>query len=125
LNDRFGRKPDSFGLLRRPPVLARSMSPAYAAANFDGTSASFDEPFRESSAIPEPMEAQMTIAVIPRLLTTKEAADLLNVSVSFVMKARLRGDGPRYRKVGRSVRYFEADVLDWLKARARTSTSEN
>src|SRR5688572_21116070 len=49
----------------------------YAAANFDGTSASFDEPFRESSAIPEPMEAQMTIAVISRLLTTKEAADLL------------------------------------------------
>ena len=67
----------------------------------------------------------MTIAVLSPLLTTKEAADLLNVSVSFLMKARLRGDGPRYRKVGRSVRYFEADVLDWLKARARTSTSEN
>ena len=67
----------------------------------------------------------MNVAVIPPPLTTKEAADLLNVSVSFLMKARLRGDGPRYRKVGRSVRYFEVDVLEWLKARARTSTSEN
>jgi predicted DNA-binding transcriptional regulator AlpA len=40
------------------------------------------------------------------------------------MKARLRGDGPRYRKIGRSVRYAEADLLDWLRSRARTSTSE-
>ena len=71
------------------------------------------------------LEPQMTTAVISRLLTAPEAADLLNVSTSFLMKARLRGDGPRYRKVGRAVRYFEADVLDWLKARARTSTSEN
>lgn len=59
-----------------------------------------------------------------RLLTTAEAAELLRVSTSFLMKARLRGDGPRYRKVGRAVRYLESDVVDWLKARARTSTAE-
>jgi excisionase family DNA binding protein len=60
----------------------------------------------------------------PRLLTTSEAAELLRVSTSFLMKARLRGDGPRYRKVGRAVRYLESDVMDWLRARARTSTAE-
>jgi predicted DNA-binding transcriptional regulator AlpA len=76
-------------------------------------------------AIDQLMEPQMTIAVMNRLLTTLEAAGLLNVSVSFLMKARLRGDGPRYRKVGRAVRYMEADVWDWLKVRARKSTSES
>jgi excisionase family DNA binding protein len=67
----------------------------------------------------------MNTPMFPRLLTTKQAALLLNVSDSFMAKARLRGDGPRYRKVGRSVRYAEGDLNDWLKARARTSTSED
>ena len=59
-----------------------------------------------------------------QLYTTEEAASLLRVSRSFLMKARLRGDGPRYLKVGRAVRYREADLLDWLRSRGRTSTSE-
>jgi excisionase family DNA binding protein len=60
----------------------------------------------------------------PRLLTTGEAAEYLRVSVSFLMKARLRGDGPRFRKIGRSVRYTEADLELYLRQTARTSTSE-
>ena len=64
-------------------------------------------------------------AAAPRLFTTAEAAELLRMSISFLMKARLRGDGPRYRKFGRSVRYAEADLHDWLRSRARTSTSES
>ncbi len=59
-----------------------------------------------------------------RLYTTPEAAELLRISTSYLMKARLRGDGPRYRKVGRSVRYSETDLMDWLRSRSRTSTSE-
>ena len=65
-----------------------------------------------------------TTLSLPRLLTTQEAAERLRVSVSFLMKARLRGDGPRYRKIGRAVRYSEADLIDWLKAQARSSTAE-
>jgi predicted DNA-binding transcriptional regulator AlpA len=58
------------------------------------------------------------------LLTTKEAAALLRLSESFLAKARMRGDGPRYRKLSRSVRYDRADLLLWLKASAKTSTTE-
>jgi predicted DNA-binding transcriptional regulator AlpA len=61
---------------------------------------------------------------IPRLLNTQEASDLLRVSISFLMKARLKGDGPRYRKVGRCVRYVESDLLAYLKQNSRMSTSE-
>jgi hypothetical protein len=58
------------------------------------------------------------------LLTPKEAAVLLRLSESFLAKARMRGDGPRYRKLSRAVRYTRADLVLWLKASAKTSTSE-
>ena len=58
------------------------------------------------------------------LLTAKETAPLMRMSTSWLAKARLRGDGPRFRKVGRSVRYTLSDIREYLKAKARTSTSE-
>jgi predicted DNA-binding transcriptional regulator AlpA len=59
-----------------------------------------------------------------RLLKPKEAALLLNVSTSFLAKARMRGDGPPFIKVGRAVRYSEAALTQWMKSRNRLSTSE-
>ena len=55
------------------------------------------------------------------LLTPREAAQFLRLSESFLAKARMRGDGPRYRKLSRAVRYLKADLLVWLKACAKTS----
>lgn len=58
------------------------------------------------------------------LLTPVEAAERLRVSLSFLAKARVRGEGPRYRKLGRAVRYSETDLDAFLRARTRTSTSQ-
>ena len=58
------------------------------------------------------------------LLTPKEAACFLRLSESFLAKARMRGDGPRYRKLSRAVRYSKSDLEAWLRACARTSTAE-
>ena len=58
------------------------------------------------------------------LLTPAEAARFLRVSLSFLAKARMRGDGPKYHKLCRAVRYLRSDLVEWLKARTRTSTSE-
>jgi excisionase family DNA binding protein len=58
------------------------------------------------------------------LLTPKEAAKLLKVSMSWLAKARMRGDGPPYIKVGRAIRYADAAVMQWMKSRQRLSTSE-
>lgn len=58
------------------------------------------------------------------LLTPKEAANRLRVSLSWLAKARMRGDGPPYIKVGRAIRYSEAAILQWMKSRQRLSTSE-
>ena len=64
------------------------------------------------------------VFALPVLLTPKEAAYRLKLSVSWLAKARMRGDGPPYIKVGRSVRYPEPALLQWMKGRMRTSTSE-
>jgi predicted DNA-binding transcriptional regulator AlpA len=58
------------------------------------------------------------------LLTAKDAARLLKVSLSWLAKARMRGDGPAYIKVGRSIRYTDATLTQWMKSRQRLSTSE-
>jgi hypothetical protein len=58
------------------------------------------------------------------LLTPKETAARLHVSNSWLAKARMRGDGPPFIKVGRSIRYSEAALLQWLRSQQRLSTSE-
>jgi predicted DNA-binding transcriptional regulator AlpA len=58
------------------------------------------------------------------LLTAAEAARILKVSLSWLAKARMRGDGPPYIRVGRSIRYTEAALLQWMKSRQRLSTRE-
>jgi predicted DNA-binding transcriptional regulator AlpA len=59
-----------------------------------------------------------------RLLTSRDAANFLLVSASWLAKARMRGDGPRFLKIGRSVRYSEGALVQWMKSRLRLSTSE-
>ena len=59
-----------------------------------------------------------------RLLTPKDAANLLCLSESWLAKSRMRGDGPPYVKLGRAIRYREGAVLQWLRSRQRLSTSE-
>jgi excisionase family DNA binding protein len=68
--------------------------------------------------------SQKTAVSVVVLLTPKEAARLLKVSLSWLAKARMRGDGPPYIRVGRSIRYTEAALLQWMKSRQRQSTSE-
>jgi len=61
---------------------------------------------------------------IDPLLTPREAARILNVSESWLAKARMRGDGAPYVKLGRAVRYSQAGLQQWMKAQQRLSTSE-
>jgi len=60
----------------------------------------------------------------PVLLTTNQAAQLLHLSPRTLEGLRVRGGGPKYRKIGR-VFYAQADLLSWLDASTRTSTSDS
>ena len=59
-----------------------------------------------------------------RLLTVRDAADLLRLSPSWLAKARMRGDGPPYVKLGRAIRYSEGALIQWMKSHLRLSTSD-
>ncbi len=61
---------------------------------------------------------------VERLLTPKEAARRLNVSVSFLAKARMKGTGPVFSQFGAAIRYTEAALDAYRAANERTSTSE-
>jgi predicted DNA-binding transcriptional regulator AlpA len=62
---------------------------------------------------------------IDPLLHPRDAAEWLRVSVSWLAKSRLTGDGPRYIKIGRAVRYAESALRQFIKSRMRGSTSED
>ncbi len=57
------------------------------------------------------------------LLTTPEAASILDISPRTLEKSRSHGDGPPFYKIGRSVKYRKDEVEAWLASRKQTSTS--
>ena len=58
------------------------------------------------------------------LLTTPAAAKILGISRKTLEKWRVVGGGPRYRKLGRLVRYAEDDLHEWAERDVRRSTSD-
>ena len=59
-----------------------------------------------------------------KLVRTPEAAAILGLSASTLEKLRLRGNGPKYAKLGRACAYSPQDLEAWAAARSRNSTSE-
>ena len=59
-----------------------------------------------------------------RLFTQGEAARLLRLSQRTLERLRVQGGGPCFVKCGRSVRYRETDLEEWIAARVVSSTSE-
>ena len=58
------------------------------------------------------------------LLATREVAHLLGISHKTLERMRMEGTGPKFIKVGRSVRYRLSDVQEWIEQNVRQSTSE-
>jgi predicted DNA-binding transcriptional regulator AlpA len=51
------------------------------------------------------------------LLGERDVARLMSVSVASVRRWRLLGQGPKFLKIGASVRYSPEDVETWLDSR--------
>jgi predicted DNA-binding transcriptional regulator AlpA len=58
------------------------------------------------------------------LLDELAYCEMTHTKPSTARKQRVTGGGPRFVKIGRSVRYRKGDVLDWLESRTVSSTSE-
>jgi helix-turn-helix protein len=64
-------------------------------------------------------------AVLGRLLNEHEAAAFLGYTTRALQNWRLRGGGPVFVKVSdRSIRYRHRDLVAWIEARLRTSTTD-
>jgi predicted DNA-binding transcriptional regulator AlpA len=59
-----------------------------------------------------------------RLLTRAEVFGHFGLTQRFLEVAAVRGDGPPFIKIGRSVRYQAADLRAWIEARRVNSTSQ-
>ena len=53
-----------------------------------------------------------------RALTEREVAELLGLAVATLRAWRHRGKGPRFLRLGRSVRYLPSDLADFVRASA-------
>jgi predicted DNA-binding transcriptional regulator AlpA len=58
------------------------------------------------------------------LLRPEALAQNLGKSPAVLANWRYRGLGPKYIKIGRSVRYSAAAVEEWLEAQTRQQTGE-
>jgi excisionase family DNA binding protein len=57
-------------------------------------------------------------------LSTKQAAHYISLSPRTLERMRRTGEGPRYRKHGRYVRYHIAELDAWSDGRAKTRTAD-
>ena len=64
-----------------------------------------------------PSQASVTM---PQLWDQKTLAAYLGKSTAWCERARWAGNGPRFIKLGRHVRYRADDVLAWIEENART-----
>lgn len=67
----------------------------------------------------------MDINLIKCCLTEKEAAYYVGMSVAFLRKDRIEGKignraaGPRFLKIGKSVRYLKEELDVWIEKQTR------
>ena len=59
-----------------------------------------------------------------QLLTEKETASLICYTQRALQNWRLRGGGPEYVKIGRSVRYQRRDVIKFIEERKRKHSAQ-
>ncbi|NOX50528.1 MAG: helix-turn-helix domain-containing protein [Gammaproteobacteria bacterium] len=68
----------------------------------------------------------MTLSIgYGQLMTEAEVAEILRISVRTLQAWRVSGDGPRYSKIGRAVRYRRPDIENWVLSGSRFSTSDD
>lgn len=66
----------------------------------------------------------MTQARLRHLFDTPQLSSHLGIGEKALEKWRLQGKGPKFIKVGKLVRYDEADVLAWIEQQKRSNTTE-
>ena len=70
-------------------------------------------PRKKSADHPSPCPTVITA----RLISERDAATYIGMSVFYLRQARVHGRGPTYHRFGRSIRYHVADLDTWITQR--------
>lgn len=57
------------------------------------------------------------------VLTPAQVAAEWGMSEDWLQRMRTSGDGPPFRKMGRTVKYVRGDMIDWLESQKFKSTA--
>jgi len=57
------------------------------------------------------------------IFTERDTAAFLRLSHRTLQALRVRGGGPAFIKLGKTVRYVKADLLQWIEVNRHSSTS--
>ena len=73
-------------------------------------------PQQSSIAMPAPGQAPENLGDIPKrqLLTDIEVAEYLSISISTVRRWRLKGGGPRWIRIGSSIRHHATELHAYI-----------
>ena len=61
------------------------------------------------------MEKIQDTVTLPALMDQKTVAAYVGKSCAWFERARMMGEGPRFVKLGRHVRYRAEDILNWIE----------
>jgi len=65
----------------------------------------------------------MDLTELPDLMTRQQAADYMGVTPQALSQMNVRGEGPRFVRIGRSVRYRRPDIAEWIESRVVDPTT--
>ena len=77
--------------------------------------------FEQNDRLTVPQEALVSL---PRLMSQRDLAEYIGKSTAWCERARWAGEGPKFIKLGRHVRYRAEDVLAWINSNIVSSTAE-
>jgi hypothetical protein len=66
----------------------------------------------------------ITTAVVPRFVDEQGASEITGIPTATLQTKRVRGSGPPFVKIGRSVRYEVDDLVEWMRRLRATSTAD-
>ena len=78
---------------------------------------SIREAIRTGGVMKKSIGQSHSTGTAPRLLTIKQVADRLTISVGCLRAWRIRGEGPPAIRVGSALRWDEREVDAWLNTR--------
>jgi predicted DNA-binding transcriptional regulator AlpA len=66
------------------------------------------------------MDEQHTVT----LMDQRELCSYIGKSTAWAERARWTGEGPKFIKIGRHVRYRAIDIAEWIESNAHQSTTD-